>query len=92
MSDLPGLLADPSLGLLPLARAQAIDARGLTADVLGDEVDLVARDVEPVALRVFDYQVLAVHPEQVALHHSLKAPDPVNLVNDRVALCEIEGA
>ena len=65
VGDLADRLAGTGLGLGPVRTAHAVDRRLLTADVLGDLVQLVAGNVQPVpgltllGGGVLDHQVLA---------------------------------
>ncbi len=84
-------LAGAALALGPVGAAEAVERRRLAADVLGDELELVGRDEDPVAglallaRRELEDEVLAGRALHRALHHLDVARDAVLLVHDRVA-------
>jgi hypothetical protein len=61
----------------------------LTADVLADGVDLIARDVELVATLVAQQQIIALDSADGALDHALVVADAVLLMDDVVAGLQI---
>ncbi len=89
--DLLDRLLGAGLGLGPVRAAQAVQGGGLAADVLGDLLQLVGGDVEPVAGLaalgggVLHDQVLAGGALHGALHHLDVAAHAVLLVDDVVA-------
>ena len=52
-------------------------AGGLATDVLGDHAHLVGRDVQPIALRVLQQQVVALRARDGAAHHPHVPADAV---------------
>ncbi len=89
--DLLDRLLGAGLGLGPVGAAEPVQGGGLAADVLGDLLELVGGDVEPVAGLaalgggVLHDQVLAGGALDGALHHLDVAADAVLLVDDVVA-------
>ncbi len=89
--DLLDRLLRARLGLRPVRAAQPVQRRRLAADVLGDLLQLVGGDEEPVAglaalgRGVLHHQVLAGGALDGALHHLDVAADAVLLVHDVVA-------
>ncbi len=89
--DLLDRLLGPLLRLRPVGAAEPVQGRGLAADVLGDLLQLVRGDVEPVAGLaalgggVLDEEVLAGRALHGALDHLDVPADPVLLVDDEVA-------
>ncbi len=89
--DLLDRLLRAGLGLGPVGAAEAVQGGGLAADVLGDLLQLVGGDVEPVAglaalgRGVLHDQVLAGGALHGALHHLDVAAHAVLLVDDVVA-------
>ena len=67
---------------LPVAAASRLSARLLAAGVGRDRVDLVRRDVEPVAAAVLEQQVVALGAADRARHHAAVAGDAVDVVHD----------
>ena len=89
LGDLPHGRADPALGLGEVAAAEAVQRRGLAADVLAQHVDLVGRDVQLVVALVGDEQVVALDAADRPLDHALVAADAVLDVDDVVAGLEV---
>ena len=89
--DLADRLAGPALALGPVGAAEPVEAGLLAADVAGDLVERVGRDVEPVrrpaalAGAVLEDEVLADRAADLALPHLDEAADAVLLVDDVVA-------
>src|SRR4029077_6396885 len=81
--------AHATLRLGEVGTAEAMERRGLAADVLAQRVDLVARDVELVAALVRDEQVVALDAGDGALDHPLVLADAVLVVHDVVAGLEV---
>ena len=94
--DLLDRLAGAALGLLPVRAAEAVQRRGLAADVAGDRLERVGGDVEPVARLaalgggVLDDQVLAGRAADGALHHLDVLADAVLGVHDEVARPQLQ--
>ena len=89
LGDLAHRRADPALGLGEVAAAEAVQRRGLAADVLAQRVDLVGRHVQLVAALVGDEQVVALDAADRALDHALVLADAVLVVHDVVAGLEV---
>ncbi len=89
LCDLADRRADLALRLREVAAAEAMQRRGLAADVLAEGVDLVGRHVELVAALVGDEQVVAFDAADRALDHALVLADAVLVVDDVVARAEI---
>src|SRR6266545_1744105 len=66
-----------------------MQARRLPADIVTDGVDLVRRDVEPVAALVLEEQVVALDAADGARHHPAVAADAVVIVDDEVSGLEV---
>ena len=86
-----------ALRALPVARHQSAVLSRVTRgaapsgpDVLGDAVDLLDRDVELVALRVLEQQVVALGAEDLLAHDLAEQRDAVRGVHDVVARRERE--
>ena len=75
--------------LLPLLAAELVQGRVLGARVARHEVQGEHRDVELVAVRVLDVQVLAGDPGRGQHDEPPVAPDPVALVHHRVSRLEL---
>ncbi len=88
--------AGAGLALVPVGAAHLVERGRLTADVAGDEVELVHRHVQPVvrlvalAGCVVDDQILAGRAGDGALYELDIAPDTVVLVDDGVAGAQLE--
>ena len=65
--------------------------RGLAADVLRHHAHLVGGDVQLVALRVLQQQVVPLRPGHGPAHHSHVAAHAVNLVNGQVTWSQLHG-
>ncbi len=95
--DLLDVAARPTLGLLPVGATHLVERGLLAADVAGDLVELVGRDVEAVGRlaalgrRVLEDEVLARGALHGALHHLDEAADAVLLVHDEVTGAQLEG-
>src|SRR3970282_2086722 len=89
--DLLGRLAHLALLALPLRAGQPVDLRLLAfhADVALDEVDLVGRHVQAVALRVLQVQVVALGAVQQQARHAPVDADAVVDVDDEIPGVEI---
>ncbi len=83
--DLLDGLAGASLALRPVGAADPVEARALATDVTGDLFELVGRDVQTVALRVLEDEVLAGGAGDRPGHHLDVPADPVGVVDDQVA-------
>ena len=88
--DLPNRLARTAFRLLPVRAAEAVQWRGLAADVPGQLVERIGRDVDPVPRhvlarrRVFEDEVLPRRTGDGPLHHLHVPADAVHLVDDRI--------
>ena len=100
LDQLGGDLADGPpravLALAPVGTAEPVEARLLAADVAGDLVERVGRDEQhvgrpaPLGRAVLEDEVLAGRPLHVALPHLDEPADSVLLVDDEVALLQLE--
>ena len=89
--DLPDRPAGLGLRVGPVAAAEAGQRRRLTADIAGQLVQRVHRDVEPVgsapafARPVFEHQVLAARAADHPLRHLHEPADAVLVVHHQIA-------
>ena len=86
-----GRFLDAFLLALPLRAAQAVDLRllALDADVPLHQVDLVRRDIQAVALRVLQVQIVTFRAVQQEADHAAVDADAVVDVDHQVAGGEI---
>src|SRR5439155_6764335 len=82
-----GRFLDAFLLALPLRAAQAVDLRllALDADVPLHQVDLVRRDIQAVALRVLQVQIVTFRAVQQDADHAAVDADAVVDVEHQVA-------
>ena len=85
LRDLPDGRAHAALGLLEVRATEAVEGRRLAADVVAHGVDLVRRDVQPVAALVLEEQVVPLDAADRPLDHPSVATDAVVVVHDVVA-------
>ena len=89
LGDLGDRRADAALRLGEVGAAEAVQRRGLAADVLAQRVDLVGRHVQLVVALVGEQQVVPLDAADRALDHPLVAPDAVVEVDDVHARIEV---
>ena len=89
LGDLRDRRAHPGLRLLPVRPVEPAQGRAVPTGVVTDHVDLVRRDVEPVAAAVLQDQVVPVVAGDGAADHAAVAGHAVLVVDDVVALFEV---
>ncbi len=89
LGDLLDGRTDPGLGGVPVGAAHLRQRGGLTSAVEPDRLDLVRRDVEPVAAPVLEQQVVAVAAVDGPGHHPAEPGDTVLVVHDERALVQV---
>ena len=89
LGDLVDLGPHTALRLGEVGAAEPVQRRCLTTDVLAQRVDLVGRDVQPVAAFVRDEQVVVFDAADRALDHALVLADTVLVVHDVHACLQV---
>ena len=89
LGDLPHRGAHAGLLAGPLRSAHPVERRRLAPCVGRDGVDLLGRQVEPVAAPVLELEVVALGAADRARHHAGEAGDAVHVVDDVVTRSEV---